>query len=130
MNEFIVWDIQEKKFLSKDERKRFAIDFDGNVIPLTNEHNELYSGHGLLEVFKSIGKTDIEGNKIFAESSIVEFHFGTIDSNKIIGVFEYSNFHLCYFIHLINDKRNRAFKFDVTLMKNLKIIGTLQENKE
>lgn len=81
-------------------------------------------------IHQYVGLKDIDDKKIYADSSIVEFEFGTISNKKLKGYFKYSNYTLSYHIILVDDgNRGRAFKFDAELMYDIKIIDTIQENK-
>ena len=132
MNEFIVFDKTE---VGKKPRlvKFDAFSIKENWIYLELDGIEVLHAHlDDVEICYFIRKTDIEGEKIYAESSIVEFDFGTITGNhksKVIGVFKYSTYSLRYNIHLY-DKRERVFSYNSNLMQNLKVIGSLQEKPE
>jgi len=120
VNEFIVWD--GIKFFSFDEvLRKFNI-----TILEADDMDEEYSIHPY------IGKTDdtLEKNKIYADCSIVEFIIkGTRE--KGIGYFTYNKEKLRYEVMYLDEESlefNKSFEFSRIL--NLKVIGTLQENKE
>tara|TARA_R110001606_G_scaffold2504_5_gene10998 strand:+ start:9539 stop:9853 length:315 start_codon:yes stop_codon:yes gene_type:complete len=93
--------------------------------------------------FNYIGLKDIAGNKIFKDSSIVEFELKDFCPCKIMemdceceiytkyrGYFTFNYNQLAYDIVLLNNKKiktvyNRKFKN----IKNIKIIDTIQKNK-
>jgi len=121
MNEFIVWDNEKEKFVELTHNAVLTI--DNKLIACSRQ-----------EIFNYIGKTDIEGNKIYADSSIVEFCFFTDDGDgnmifngKHIAYFSFDEVELVYFLE---DNSGVGYEFDNTEMKNFKIIGTLQKNKE
>ena len=127
MNEFIVWDEDLECFRVEDD---FLLDTEDRVC---NSNGELLDEE-TYKPFKSIGKTDIEGKKIYAESSIVEFEIDL--SHKIEvkrGFISYDYECLCYRIQVKNNNINHGFdyyEFSHYDIENLKIIGTLQQDKE
>ena len=83
--------------------------------------------------FPYIGKTDIEGNKIYADSSIVELNFKPrfdIETTEyVIGFFTFCTKELRYVIKVLNKHLFDTLYYDEYTILNLKIIDTLQENK-
>jgi len=88
--------------------------------------------------FPYIGKTDIEDNKIYADSSIFEFDYdsliGIVSYRKLKGFFYFELKTLSYRIKLMHPLFFRGKDFNDLLyhnrsMSNFKIIDTLQENK-
>lgn len=116
MNEFIVWDDIEKDFVTN-------IDLDD--LELYNKGYSItfilgFSAH--LQAFTYIGKTDDtpSQNKIYADSSIVQFEYkGEIHN----GYFVWCEKHLGYKIELFTGLTRRL----ISEIKNLKVIGTLQQ---
>lgn len=135
MNEFIMWDKIEKEWLTT-----------GNMPICSMEETLIFDFSDSNEVSSHlyIGKTDIYGNKIYADSSIVEFEYEDriptlIDDDVIIkftAYFEYNIDELrCELIILDYDRTKTksiysVLSYNMDLMKNLKVIGTLQENQE
>jgi len=137
MNEFKVWMKDYNKFMHKE----MALFGDGSVVVFKEGHFSciLELGEHNLEVVKYIGKTDIEGNKIYADSSIVEFDFkgfGETESAKYKGFIKYNKERFRYDIEVFShgDKDGDNYIFDlgkcIHRIENIKIIGTLQENPE
>ena len=123
MNEFIVYDGDELigyEYLLEDGRRVFVLKNEG--IERLGTITEPYD-RPLLR-YPYIGKTDIEGNKIYADSSIVEFSTNDLGWQK--GYFSYNENGLNYQFN----SKDGALLTDWMEIKNLKIIGTLQENKE
>ena len=133
MNEFIEWDEEKQKFQEPL----------GSCFLNINEWFSTYKRYekpSRFTIHQYIGKTDDtpEQNKIYADSSIVEFNYvdklqPTTDdksNNKTIrGYFKYCNESLRYYIIDLKAKETIYFWTGYT-EKNLKVIGTLQENKE
>jgi hypothetical protein len=122
MNEFIVWDEDLERFQNEDGL-------------LLNENLKVCNSMGeLLEekIYKplfGIGLTDIDGKKIYADCSIVEFEFGTGgEYHKMTGYFSYNNQTLRYEIKDVN-KREAIYLWTGYIEKEIKIIDTVQENK-
>lgn len=128
MKEFIVWDKKQKEFVNKGD---YVIDcYDGSVIRIGEGYDGTDGNYTMDEdkdcvAFPYIGKTDDteEKNKIYAECSIVEFDFIGV-SRK--GYFKYDNQLLRYIINV----NGIFYEYDNDIMKNLKVIGTIQENPE
>lgn len=132
MNEFIVWDENDNlvgyEFLSEKGRWTFILENEGierigNICPSFDK-----------KLFKLpyIHKTDINGKKIYAQSSIVEFYFQAgidIDDDIcVIGYFSYNNESLRYEIKDLNT--NEAIYLWTGYSETvLSIIDTIQENK-
>jgi len=136
MNEFIVWDEESKRFLSYNDVNLMG----GNVTEVAvlsyiNSMDECYCGDTQQLTFHNyIGKTDIEGNKIHADCSIVEVKLKDYDSlkfnpNKFIGYFSYNEKTLRYLFHA-DDKIHGWGADFLNHLEYIKIIGTLQENPE
>jgi len=143
MNEFIVWD--KENYIGNDDRFYTPSDLsldglylqiidDGKLILTDMVDDGEYSvpKQIQIETFSYTGKTDIDGNKIYADSSIVEFDFET--EEKIVGYFTYNKEWLRFdFVAPLERccvKPKADMAYIPSYFKNLKIIGTLQENKE
>lgn len=125
MNEFIAWNNGTNGFRPMVDG---AFISGGKINPCYNH-----------EIFAYIGKTDIEGNKIYAESSIVQvkitYDYGeTFDILK--GWFRWNSEGLNYELIVPvnhNNNLNPREKYNYSKlhykMCGLKIIDTLQENK-
>ena len=116
MNEFIVWDEDNKCF-------------QGNVKLYLSEAFIL--GGEMIKnssIHQYVGKTDdtSEKNKVYADCSIVEFDIpynsGRVGKDK--GVVKYDVDYLQYFIF------SEDYIYEYKEISNLKVIGTIQENKE
>lgn len=138
MNGFIVWDKVARCFA---QNICLEADLLQDGISYSLEVKE-----DLYELFFAIGLTDVDGKKIYAESSIVEFDF---KGNMIRGVFRYHKRSLSYkiqilentefilnmmllgFISLQGDEIEDALlQYNSDFAKHLKIIDTIQENKQ
>lgn len=122
MNEFIVWD----KF-----REEFTDDLTISGININEalEENEDWI------CFPWIGLKDTEGNKIYADSSIVELKM-IINKVEVIikGYFSYIKEELRYEFYQYFNQRQSFIKAylsprDSRITENFKIIDTIQENK-
>jgi len=127
MNEFIVWDNNYEKF----SHKVCGILSDGSIAVFKEGHLSGIFYEDEYTIHYDIGKTDIEGKKIFAGSSIVEFeHMIFGEWVKRVGYFTYDDKFLSY---EIVTKTGLILLYAMVLneseIKNLKIIGTLQEDK-
>jgi len=138
MNEFIVWDKEDYfgsdiKFytiaeLMQDEHMTLIFDSDGTMRVLDYDVDETPTEMEF-ETFNYIGKTDIEGKKIYADSSIVEFRF---DDFLYKGYFVYNTITLRYDVRTYHKHTNsyELYTYDIDAMSDFKIIDTLQENPE
>ena len=148
MNEFIVWD--EDNFFGEDNRfytveefiKKsdgtvgFTYNSDGDFLALYQPDDGEYTGYKALKIktFNYIGKTDDtpEQNKIYADSSIVEFYTSISHSaTKLIGFISFNTDEQCSEI-LVRDDYDGYDRYDFLQydIYNIKVIGTLQENHE
>ena len=135
MNEFIIWLKNEKRFLTNNDYDMYIRE-DKNSIANIGIFNTLIEGNWNLDeenttIHQYIGNDDTsEQNKIYADCSIVEFDFKSISSDSLQGIFKYSNNNLCYEIELLNVDKEISFTYNSDLIKNLKVIGTIQEYLE
>ena len=133
MNEFIVWDKRSKCFILNDEGfDRFEMYMDGTLHYYQNCHDGEGFGSEDYESFNYIGLKDINNNKIYADSSIVEFEHRM--HGKCRGVFSYSNTELAYLIKLIsvNDftfTDKTRINYNVIDISDVNLLDTIQENK-
>lgn len=99
------------------------VDDDGNIF---------YSNSGEGDICKFIGINDIDGKKIYADSSIFEFEF---NNYKYYGFISYCNNTLTYSINFLayNDKTHfrssRILSGNTASFDNFKVVDTIQENK-
>lgn len=132
MNEFIVWDKTLECFRLSDYVKLE----NGILKPIGEDYT----------IYKGIGLKDINGKKIYADCSIVEFeHKYKQRAKKQNGIYTLENFHtekteilqafftwnneeLRYELDILNHDFFVCLDFTST-MKNFKIIDTIQENK-
>lgn len=132
MNEFIVWDGKKNEW-AKDTY-RFVIDVNGALYVRTKtvvlEHQNVENRY---KAFNYIGKTDINGKKIYADSSIVEFGYDNTNRyyDRVQGYFYQDEWQ----IRLKVTKSEDCVGVDNLPMtyqnpKDLKVIGNLQENPE
>lgn len=122
MSEFIVWD--DGCFINEDD---FAICSNGELITWSC-YGDLESTSGK-KYFIYVGIKDIDGKKIYADCSVVEFDHELIDAYdtfviKRKGYFTMNYNFLAYEIDGI------TYALNEHKISNLKVIGTLQENPE
>jgi len=122
MKEFIVWHTLRKEFVQPYRN----IVFDDSGIT----ENDLCTIHNY------IGLKDINNNKIYADSSIVELqidddfsndHFTSTEPHKFIGVVRFD--YLGARVEDINDKTTVWFYEIENNEIDIKIIDTVQQNK-
>lgn len=135
-NKFIVWysnDINKDKF-----SKEFTLDQ-----LISQDHLDEICDSPFLVNYKvdsinnGIGLEDIEGNKIYADSSIFEFSFETIFTisyPKIRGFFYFDDSIKAYRIKLLSTlvgihSKTENLVYHSGTTTNFKIIDTIQENK-
>ena len=116
MNEFIVWDENTQSWV-----KNF------NHVITIDDSGILKTNHNRFKLFMGIGKTDIEGNKIYADSSIIEWEH---QENIYRGYFTFNKKYLRYEV-ITKDHQSKpiAIEFFYLEHNGFKIIGTLQEDK-
>ena len=131
MNELIVWDKVARCFAEN-------ISLDADLLQDGISYSLDVKGD-LYELFFPIGLTDIDGNKIFAQSSIIEFYFkcfGETTTAKFTAFFQYNEDELRYELIILNYDKSKTksiysvLSYNMDLMKSFKIIGTIQENPE
>lgn len=128
MTEFIVWDKVLKYFMDDD----LNISKDGELIRLNKWGESDCLDIDNLSVHNYIGKKDSNDNKIYADSSIVEFVFKdskTSENVKLKGFFTWNDEDLRYEIDILNDSDYICLNYRIDLICNMKIIDTIQENK-
>ncbi|MCK4874810.1 MAG: hypothetical protein KAS26_03090 [Sulfurimonas sp.] len=154
MNEFIVWDKKSKKFrvvanilyntqsihdINKKDIEIKGVQLWGEPFnPREEDNPDILVRRWAKEftIHNYIGKTDIEGNKIYADSSIVELrriyrHFGGDEILK--GFFTFNKETSAYDFISSDEYGNTIIHYNKNIIghiSNLKIIGTLQENRE
>ena len=126
MNEFIVWYKPTQTFIKQEWV--YGLEFDeGSLFNIRVEQLDDIDVDDC-EIFYDIGKTDIDGNKIYADSSIVEFDIRLDhEISKKKGFVAFSLDEMAYGLTVDSGGFYEFTHYDI---KNLKIIGTLQENKE
>ena len=127
MNEFIVWDEEAEIFI--DEAKCIL----ANGTLFRNEKDFANEISDDLSMFFSIGLKDINNQKIYADSSIIEFDYMN-DLYK--GYFYFDKKELMYFIKILessfvhfNKDSGSCFAYTNLKICDFKIIDTMQENK-
>jgi hypothetical protein len=162
MDEFIVFDEDNNQFLTKEEiasdsdyALRLSADgalelwyLDALADTYYGEGGEHTPCQGWVKVnaifYDGIRKTDIEGNKIYADSSIVEFKLitergftgsfkyghGFVKSKTLRGFFTWNDIDLRYEIDIQKGQMPYVcLNYDDINMEGFKVIGTLQEHK-
>lgn len=126
MNGFVVWDNKEEKFIADLECSKYNETF-------LNESSVFVSRFSF---FQNIGKKDINGKDIVADSSIVEFNLSTRQGELTFrGHYSFCESSLGYIIKPFDDSFLK--KFGVLAfgnvwfneINNIRIIDTIQENK-
>ena len=133
MNDFIVWDKCRKGWI--DESYPFFINSSGFLCIQRNDKQMVIEND--CEIFKPIGLKDTEGNKIYADCSIVEFSVCSLEpfskkkQIKRIGKVRYCNSTCAYEIVVVNMSRIEYYDFSGMAFEisDIKIIDTIQENK-
>lgn len=135
MNEFTVWDNLEEEFIDEEYIARyshgilFKADIDNELIDLLHNENDDKNRY---VSFDYIRKTDINDKKIYADCSIFEFEYRDIAR---VGFFNFDDLCSRYIIKaemLIASERASFMEviyYHPDEVTNIKIIGTLQENK-
>lgn len=119
-NEFIVWDKKSKKWATNSNIKNYLW-FSSSIVYKREDSKQF-------AFFNYVGKTDIEGNKIYADSSIVKVGYG---KNSATGVIRWNNKDSLYeFVEVDEDGTEFVMRLYNLKNEDFKIIGTLQENKE
>ena len=129
VSEFILWDRIFKRFTSEFPNN-YCLDLDGKVKEFGNSYIKKEKDTAF-DVLSYIGKTDVNGDRIYADCSIVET---TIldESGAIIlfGFFMYNKKELRYELNIeLNGKEPVCLHFDSERMVNVKVVDTIQENK-
>lgn len=86
-----------------------------------DDGNIFHSNSGEGDICKFIGIKDINGDKIYTDSSIVE------SCNGIVGFITYHDSSFSYVFKSINSEIN--YTLNKETIKSMKIIDTIQENK-
>ena len=133
MNEFVVWDKDAQCFYDGENNgiNVFQLNQDGTLSFYQNCDDgcfDDYYANKFYTPFKDIGLKDINGKKIYADSSIVEFNNSKL-WNKYNGIFFYNKERLCYQIKIIGSIRNNEIIPYDKYCSDFKIIDTIQENK-
>lgn len=127
MNEFIVWDDEDNKFISWED-VTFTKDKNDDFIIIMKEIDTTLSEGRNFKTFNYVGLKDTDNKKIYADSSIVEIDYLYLKC-KIKAYFFFSEATLSYHIRTLERFDGRSFKYDFEAMLNIKIIDTIQENK-
>ena len=142
MNEFIVWDDSNKEWLENKDEFSFVYLYQNGKIGTLFSYGGYDAAFGEINeeekysTYTYTGKTDIESNKIYADSSIVELrriyrHFGGDEILK--GFFTFNKETSAYDFISSDEYGNTIIHYNKNIIghiSNLKIIGTLQENRE
>jgi len=124
MKEFIVWDKKKNEFI--DEHNVLVDGSGTNIHNFNRDSNVRFNRDDKkeLEILFAIGKDDINGNKIYADSSIC-----MLERSKSIGTFFFDKKYLRYKFAFNGDKDVSLPMNDFEKDTDFKIIGTLQEDK-
>lgn len=132
MNEFIVWDNLEEEFIDEEYIARysggilFKADIDNEVIDLLLDEKDDKNRY---IPFDYIGKTDINGEKIYADSSIVKFEYIPCDKEHIVkAYFTWDDEYLKYIIDPL-EGYDSTIEYESFKFLNIEIVDTIQENK-
>ena len=130
MNEFIIWDDEDNKFIIW-ENVVFTKDKDDDFIIIMKEIDPIVSEGRNFKSFNYIGKKDINNNKIYADSSICEIAIKhRTDGNRIsIGYFVFNLEYLRHEVVFIDGYMKGKKEFYNGFMYRFKIIDTIQQNK-
>jgi hypothetical protein len=132
MNEFIVWDKTKHKFI---DEYNVLIDGSGTNVHNFNRDSSVRFNRddkNELEICNYIGKTDTEGNKIYADCSIVEYLITYTDDCKAEikrGIFTFNKYTSSFYIQNEAKQELATNGFWIKRASNFKVIGTLQEDK-
>jgi len=139
-NQFIVWDKEKKTFVKDTEEINgdfYYLDREGRLCFFEGKDDRnIILDKNTYKYFNYIGKTDDtpEKNKIYADCSIVEFEIDDsveLVGEKVRGIFSYSKEYLSYRIRISRpDMWDEWISFGRADIKNFKVIGSLQMNKE
>ena len=125
MNKFILYDTKHEFFPNPENiqiNRNGEVKLNGGWVKL---EDSIYTKHDLV-------KTDDtpEKNKIYADSSVFEFSFEVGHIEKMQGYFTFNNRDLSFEIVVINNKIPIiSYSTFFKQIKNLKVIGTLQQDK-
>ena len=128
MNEFIVWDKKKREWIHSPERPINILGetvIMGEILRRENDSFLRIEDLDEVQVCLSIGKTDTEGNKIYADCSIVEFVWKNQNTKAVI---KWDDIQLTYDVEFKSGFRAR-YADVYQEMFGLKVIGTLQEDK-
>ena len=139
MNEFIIWDKLSTRF---GFGKVLQVKLNGNLYVEFKDENgkEFYKYRTPkdIEILNYIGLDSVSGQKIYADSSIVEFDFlgfGELIPDIYTVFIKWNREKFRYDIQTLSrvDKNGDLYIFDlgkcIDRISNIKIIDTIQENK-
>ena len=128
-----------KDFIVVNEETGVIVDDNDFFIDMNGKLFNSYDGEisACLEKYKSrrcIGKTDIKGKNIYADSSIVEFSlFSRSNEDVFRGIVKYDNEVCAYYIEYFKVGKplfiNKVY-FVESNIQDLKVVGNLQEKKD
>jgi len=143
MNEFIVWNKKKNKFENniynayRGDLLEFVRNSAGSLAIRTvnsiySAENESLKGYDCV-AYDYISIKDINNNKIYADSSIIEFDLGLYSNRKkVIGYFTFNDILLNYEILILNNAEvncEAIIDYNPFTCMNFKIIDTIQVNK-
>lgn len=128
MEKFIVWDKYLEVWI--DESYPFFINSDGFLCIQKKDKTMMIENN--CEVFRSIGKQDINGQEIYVDCSIVEFEYDNFNGyfTDVKGYFYKDNFQYRLKVLWSNIPQG-VDSLPMAYQKSnyIKVIDTIQENK-
>ncbi len=136
MNEFIVWDNLEEEWVDEEYIARysngvlFVADLDNEVVDLLHNENDKENRYVPFDYMEML---DINGNKIYSDSSIFKFNLGLYSDRKIAqGYFNYDSNMKRYNVLILNNfeiNKHAIYEYNPFTMGKFEIIDNIQENK-
>lgn len=135
MNEFIVWDEEDNESITLEQYQEKYPKEQGFNDTYNEQVSRFLDNYFGCDTFNYIGKTDINDKKIYADCSIVklDIYINGICIHGEKGYFKYDTKELRYNFHRLNfisSRHDNIRSYVDERFKNIKIIGTLQENPE
>ena len=127
MNEFIVWDDEDNKFICWEDAV-FSKDKNDDFVIIMKEIDPTLSEGKNFQTFSHIGLKDINNKKIYADSSICRVnYFSSSDWISDYCYFSFDDENLRYTVHLINERE--IVDYEASYFDCIEIVDTIQENK-
>lgn len=127
MNEFIVWDDEDNKFICWEDAA-FSKDKNDDFVIIMKEIDPILSEGRNFQTFNHIGLKDINNKKIYENSSICRVsYFSSSDWISDYCYFSFDDENLRYTVHLINERE--IVDYEGSHFDCIEIVDTIQENK-